>query len=184
MGCCISSAGAYPGNRRVAKPAYQPSADEYKQVGKNTAVCTAHFVTCPGGNALKLVDRPNRAEVPVGSEGLAKYIQVTLPPGVNAGDVIHVKAPDGRMNAITVPDGMGPGSTFTVEFSGDVTPQPEKEEDLEPGVFVPTVMAMPEIETGMQVPATDAAAGGYYGGEITAVAQPTTGPYVPAYSAK
>jgi len=78
MGCCISSAGAYPGNTRVAKPAYQPSDDEYKQVDKNTAVAQAHFVTCPGGNALKLVGKPNRAEGDaggmVGSEGLAKYI--------------------------------------------------------------------------------------------------------------
>lgn len=41
---------------------------------------------------------------------------VTLPPGVEAGQTIHVAAPDGKVNAIVVPPGMGPGSTFTVEF--------------------------------------------------------------------
>ena len=78
MGCCISSAGAYPGNTRVAKPAYQPPAEEYKQVNSTTAVAQAHFVTCPGGNALKLVGKPNRAEetpTAVGAEGLARFIQ-------------------------------------------------------------------------------------------------------------
>jgi hypothetical protein len=41
---------------------------------------------------------------------------VTLPDGVSSGQVIHVQAPDGAVNAITVPPGFGPGSTFTVEF--------------------------------------------------------------------
>ena len=105
-----------------------------------------------------------------------KQYLVTLPPGVNAGDVIHVKAPDGRMNAITVPEGMGPGSTFTVEFSVD-TPAPV-EEEMAPGVYVPTVVAEPEAETAVP-------AGSYGTGDgMEAVAQPTTGPYVPAYSAK
>jgi hypothetical protein len=44
---------------------------------------------------------------------------VTLPGGVHAGQVIHVQAPDGRINEIVVPDGFGPGSTFTVEFAKD-----------------------------------------------------------------
>ena len=77
MGCCISSAGAYPGNRRVAKPTYTPGDDEYKQVDKNTAVCTAHFVTCPGGNALRLEGKPNRGAAEgklVSSEGAPQYI--------------------------------------------------------------------------------------------------------------
>jgi hypothetical protein len=103
---------------------------------------------------------------------------VTLPAGVSAGDVIHVRAPDGRLNAIAVPEGMGPGSTFTVEFAPDVPPPP-KEEDLTPGVYVPTVFAEPEVETG--VPASAPSFGKLDG---SAVAQPTTGPYVPAYSAK
>lgn len=138
----------------------------------HTAVANVHFVTCAaGGNALTLVGRPNRVE-PAGSDAKAQYISVTLPANVHAGDVIHVKAPDGRLNAITVPQGMGPGSTFTVEFSAD-TPSPAKEEDLAPGVYVPTVEAEPDIAVGYPEPAA---------GVETAVAQPTT--YVPASYAK
>jgi len=187
MGNCLNAHATYPGNRREAQRPYQPADDDYKQVTSTTAVAQAHFVTCPGGNALKLVGKPNRSEevaVNVSSSGgLAKYIQVTLPPNVHAGDIIHVKAPDGRMNAITVPDGMGPGSTFTVEFS-DNTPSPPKEEELTPGVYVPTVVAVPEMDTGVpyQNPAYASVSGGL--GAETAVAQPTTGPYVPAYAAK
>lgn len=195
MGNCMpSDAGTYPGNKRVAKPAYQPGDGEFERVNSTTAVATAHFVTCPGGNALKLVGKPNRVDeqaagvAPGGATG-PQYISVTLPPGVQSGDVIHVKAPDGRINAITVPMGMGPGSTFTVEFSED-TPPPPKEDELTPGVYVPTVVAEPEeVETG--VPAAGGGGGGGYGMqqggdgmETAAVAQPTTGPYVPAYAAK
>eukprot|EP00569_Conticribra_weissflogii_P006896 CAMPEP_0171329278 /NCGR_PEP_ID=MMETSP0878-20121228/1174_1 /TAXON_ID=67004 /ORGANISM="Thalassiosira weissflogii, Strain CCMP1336" /LENGTH=203 /DNA_ID=CAMNT_0011829241 /DNA_START=58 /DNA_END=669 /DNA_ORIENTATION=+ len=166
--------GAPPGNRRVAQPVYQPADNEYKQIDSTTAVATAHFVTCPGGNALKLIGKPNRAEEQTASGGKkAKYIQVTLPSGVDPGDVIHVKAPDGRLNAIIVPDGMGPGSTFTVEFADD-TPSPAKEEDLAPGVFVPTVFAEPEVETS--VPASSGGTSGY--GDV--VANATEGPYVPS----
>ena len=74
MGCCLSSAGAYPGNTRIAKPTYQPSDSEYKQVTKSTAVANVHFITCEGGNALKLVGKPNRGGVSEGGDGLAKYI--------------------------------------------------------------------------------------------------------------
>ena len=79
MGCCQSAAAtsAYPGNRRPVKPTYQPNDNEYKSTAdKNTKVCTAHFVTCPGGNALRLVDKPNRAAVgeEVNGGGLARYI--------------------------------------------------------------------------------------------------------------
>jgi hypothetical protein len=42
-----------------------------------------------------------------------------LPDGVVAGQTIHVQAPDGRLNAIVIPPGFGPGSTFTVEFAPD-----------------------------------------------------------------
>jgi hypothetical protein len=42
---------------------------------------------------------------------------VTLPAGVEPGQTIHVQAPDGQVNAIVIPDGFGPGSTFTVEFA-------------------------------------------------------------------
>ena len=75
---CIPSTAAYPANRgRTAKPSYQPGADEFQQVNGNTAVCTTHFVTCAGGNALKLVGKPNRAEGThgAGGEGPAKYVQ-------------------------------------------------------------------------------------------------------------
>lgn len=73
-------------------------------------------------------------------------ITVTLPPGVSSGDVIHVKAPDGRLNAIVIPEGMGPGSTFTVEFGNDDIVPPL---NMAPGTFVPTVIAEPEMETGV-----------------------------------
>jgi hypothetical protein len=43
-------------------------------------------------------------------------VKVTLPEGVQGGQTIHVQAPDGRLNEIVVPQGFGPGSTFTVEF--------------------------------------------------------------------
>ena len=36
---------------------------------------------------------------------------------MQAGQTIHVQAPDGRLNAIIIPPGFGPGSTFTVEFA-------------------------------------------------------------------
>ena len=49
---------------------------------------------------------------------------VTLPDGVTAGQTIHVQAPDGRLNAIVVPPGFGPGSTFTVEFAPEEAPVP------------------------------------------------------------
>lgn len=153
MGCVNSTTAAYPGNRRVAQPAYQPSDSDYHQVDSNTAVANAHFVTCQGGgNALKLEGKPHRSDGNNNNTQQSNnggqpptYISVTLPIGVTSGDIIHVRAPDGRLNAITVPPGMGPGSTFTVEFSND-TPAPPKEEELTPGVYVPTVMAVAEEE--------------------------------------
>ena len=66
--------GAHPGNRRVAQPVYQPNDNEYTQINSTTAVANAHFVTCPGGNALKLVGKPNRAEEQSAIGGNAKYI--------------------------------------------------------------------------------------------------------------
>ena len=100
---------------------------------------------------------------------------MTLPPGVQSGDVIHVRAPDGALNAITVPAGMGPGSTFTVEFSRDATPA--NEEELTPGLFVPTVTAEPEVGYSGSGAFASGVAGG---GGTEAVANATTGPYVPA----
>jgi hypothetical protein len=39
---------------------------------------------------------------------------VTLPNGVTAGETIHVQAPDGKINAIVVPPGFGPGYVLVV----------------------------------------------------------------------
>jgi hypothetical protein len=47
-----------------------------------------------------------------------------LPEGVTAGQEIHVQAPDGKVNAIIIPPGFGPGSTFTVEFTDEQSPPP------------------------------------------------------------
>lgn len=111
--------GAHPGNRRMAKPAYTPNPADFNKEGQ----ATAHFVTYGGGNALVLqqggIAQP-QSGVPVGKK--PEYIQVTLPENVNAGDTIHVEAPDGRLNEIVVPDGFGPGSTFTVEFADGPPP--------------------------------------------------------------
>jgi len=53
---------SYPGNRRVAQPVYVPNSNEYKQIDANTAVAQAHFVTCPGGNALRLMSGARHEE--------------------------------------------------------------------------------------------------------------------------
>ena len=37
-------------------------------------MANVHFITCEGGNALKLVGKPNRGGVSEGGDGLAKYI--------------------------------------------------------------------------------------------------------------
>lgn len=55
---------------------------------------------------------------------LSFAVLVTLPDGVHGGQNIHVQAPDGRVNEIIVPDGFGPGSTFTVEFAEGATSKP------------------------------------------------------------
>jgi hypothetical protein len=49
---------------------------------------------------------------------------VTLPDGVETGQTIHVQAPGGRLNAIVIPPGFGPGSTFTVEFAPEEAAPP------------------------------------------------------------
>lgn len=144
MGCCSSAIAtpSYPGNKRIVQPSYQPPDSAFTKVDEYTSVANVHFVTCPGGNALKLVGKDNKGPSTSGSDN-GRYISVTLPPNVHAGDVIHVHAPDGRLNAVVVPEGMGPGSTFTVEFAPEPTSTavPLTEEDLAPGVYVPTVVA-------------------------------------------
>mmetsp|Transcript_30769 Transcript_30769/g.62384 ORF Transcript_30769/g.62384 Transcript_30769/m.62384 type:complete len:135 (+) Transcript_30769:458-862(+) len=94
-----------------------------------TRTATAHFVAYGGGNALVLMDKPNRAAKVVDDNDGSKqeFIEVTLPANVNPGDVIHVKNQKGQINAIVVPDGMGPGSTFTVEFDTGDAPMAEEE---------------------------------------------------------
>lgn len=52
---------------------------------------------------------------------------VTLPDGVTEGQTIHVQAPNGKINAIVVPPGFGPGSTFTVEFAPDEKPATQQQ---------------------------------------------------------
>ena len=47
---------------------------------------------------------------------ILSLVQVTVPPGVQGGQTIHVNGPDGRTVQATVPHGMGPGSTFMVSM--------------------------------------------------------------------
>lgn len=135
MGCCISSTsvetnpitgetktkhkmgGAFPGNRRQPGNTYTPPASQF-----SNGQATAHFVSYGGGNALVLQNpngAPSRPQTGamVATAKPPEYISVTLPAGVEAGQTIRVAAPDGRLNEIVVPPGMGPGSTFTVEFA-------------------------------------------------------------------
>ena len=72
------------------------------------------------------------------------YIQVTLPAGVSGGDTIHVQAPDGRLNAIVVPPGFGPGSSFTVEFA-------PKDDEVKPSYAAPSAPSAPAPSAPPQV---------------------------------
>ena len=114
--------GAYPGNRRKPNAPYQPPASAFQN-----GQATAHFVNYGGGNALVLKENggPQMGAMPVGKQ--PEYIQVTLPQGVYGGQTIRVAAPDGRQNEIVVPDGFGPGMSFTVEFAD--APAPGKMEE-------------------------------------------------------
>lgn len=134
MGCCASSTetttnpitgetktkntmgGSFPGNRRTVQKPHVPPASQF-----SNGQAVQHFVTYGGGNALVLKQGGGPAKPQTGAMvATAKppeYIQVTLPPGVVAGQTIQVAAPDGRLNEIVVPAGMGPGSTFNVEFA-------------------------------------------------------------------
>ena len=134
MGCIISSTetttnpitgetktthkmgGAFPGNRRQVQKPYTPPASDFEN-----GQATSHFVSYGGGNALVLKQGSGPAKPQTGAMvATAKppeYISVTLPAGVSAGQTIRVAAPDGRLNEIVIPPGMGPGSTFTVEFA-------------------------------------------------------------------
>lgn len=119
--------GAYPAQRRQAQPASASTGD-------------SHFAPTPGGNALTL--QPGSGG---GGEG---FINVTVPAGVNPGDTIHVRDPNGNTNAVVVPPGMGPGSNFMVQFdAGAQPPQPFSQPTPDPyetPTAYPTVVAQPE----------------------------------------
>lgn len=119
--------GAFPGNRRQVQQPYKPPVSQFDGNGK----AVSHFVSYGGGNALVLKQGPGPAKPQAGAMvATAKppeYIKVVLPAGVTAGQTIRVAAPDGRLNEIVVPQGMGPGSAFTVEFAdADDAPRPAK----------------------------------------------------------
>jgi hypothetical protein len=116
--------GAYPGNRRQGNNPYTPPPSAF-----SNGQATAHFVNYGGGNALVLKQDSGVAQPQMGATPIKQpeYIQVTLPPGVHAGQTIRVAAPDGRQNEIVVPDGFGPGMSFTVEFADG--PPPNKMEE-------------------------------------------------------
>jgi hypothetical protein len=117
---------------------------------------------------------------------------VTLPSGVEAGQTIHVQAPDGRLNAIVIPPGFGPGSTFTVEFAPEDVPPPPKPEipdsgdGFAAGFHNPnwrpdaTATAVPANEPEVVVHATEQDADGSY---PTTTYQPLYTP-TPAYPSK
>jgi hypothetical protein len=121
-----SLGGAYPGNRRQGHQPYQPPASAF-----SNGQATAHFVNYGGGNALVLKQDNGVAQPQMGAMPLKQpeYIQVTLPAGVYAGQTIQVAAPDGRRNEIIVPDGFGPGMSFTVEFADSPPPPSKKMEE-------------------------------------------------------
>lgn len=110
--------GAYPGQRGQQHAAYQPPASAF-QNGK----ATVHFVSYGGGNALTLM-QPDGSTKPQRGGPEFQFVQVTLPDGVVAGQKIKVLAPDERLNEIIIPNGMGPGSTFTVEFAPESAAPP------------------------------------------------------------
>ena len=65
------------------------------------------------------------AAIPVGAPTAQEqplYIQVTIPEEISSGQTIRVLAPDGRTKRVVIPQGMGPGSKFTVEFNGATAP--------------------------------------------------------------
>ena len=104
--------GSYPGMSAPHHKPYAPPASAFQ----NGTTAQAHFIQYGNGNALTLVQNDGSSQPQSGGPE-SQYVQVTLPDGVYAGQKIHVKAPDGRINEIIVPNGFGPGSVFTVEFA-------------------------------------------------------------------
>jgi len=68
-----------------------------------------------GGNALSAAPPASQKQGSVGGSN-KEMIKVTVPPGVSAGQPLHVNAPDGRTIQAVVPQGFGPGSSFLVEM--------------------------------------------------------------------
>lgn len=141
--------GSYPGNRRTPQQQYAPSAAEF-QNGQATAHFVNYgggnaLVLQQNGIAQPQAGQPIGKQ-PTFIQGrlvvifeihslydssrrrwmfltLYGFVTVTLPNNVHGGDKIHVRAPDGRLNEIIVPQGFGPGSTFTVEFADAPPPK-------------------------------------------------------------
>lgn len=132
--------GAYPGQRRPNHAPYTPDGAAFDGTGN----AIVHFKAYGGGNALTLVkqDGTNQPDSGVATATPAQYIQVTLPEGVQSGQTIHVQAPNGTVNAIVVPEGFGPGSTFIVEFAEqEEAPQEKTNTSTFDGSTVPLVDA-------------------------------------------
>lgn len=150
----VTSAFVHPGNRTTANKPYKPPANQF--VNGQT---TSHFVSYGGGNALVLKEGGGPAKPQIGAyaaTGTTKppeYIQVTLPAGVSGGQKIQVQAPDGRLNEIIIPEGFGPGSTFTVEFADNTTTNKNNLKKISPSnSYAPTAAAAAEAVPVQQPP--------------------------------
>ena len=128
--------GAYPGQRTPTHAPYTPPTSDFQPNGAGMSTATAHFIQYGGGNALVLGTNPTAT--PQSGKAQPLFVAVTLPQGVAPGDVIHVRAPDGRLNAICVPPGFYPGDSFTVEFV-DAAPVAKQEQQVVSPAIVPAV---------------------------------------------
>ena len=155
--------GAHPGNRRPQHKPYTPPNQEFDKEGHATAHFvtvgggnalqlvqrTDEPDTKPsasssgGGKAPEYIEgmyTKSAVDTFLGFvlskvDLLLSFYAVVLPDGVTAGQTIHVQAPDGRLNAVVVPAGFGPGDKFTVEFA-DVAPVQKEDEDAD--IYVPS----------------------------------------------
>eukprot|EP00541_Cyclophora_tenuis_P012936 CAMPEP_0116555460 /NCGR_PEP_ID=MMETSP0397-20121206/8161_1 /TAXON_ID=216820 /ORGANISM="Cyclophora tenuis, Strain ECT3854" /LENGTH=198 /DNA_ID=CAMNT_0004080737 /DNA_START=114 /DNA_END=710 /DNA_ORIENTATION=+ len=135
--------GSYPGNRPPQHAPYTPPAGDF-----HNGQATAHFISYGGGNALTLSTNNNHTHNNTYNDNTTnkpQFIQVTLPSGVHAGDKIHVQAPNGKLNEIIVPPGMGPGATFTVQFEDD--PKHVEQQHQQDYYNPPLATATPETTT-------------------------------------
>jgi len=139
--------GAHPGNRRPQHSPYVPPDNEFGKDGK----ATAHFVAYGGGNALTLVQKDGLSQQPQAGPKPPEYIEVTIPTGVSAGETIHVQNPDGRLNAVVVPAGFGPGDKFIVEFAPPNEPPPKVQSSPATTTVPPTTTAAASAVTEPEV---------------------------------